>query len=83
MRNCILKSSVEPLQCPTLRSNAKKVKFTPEQNNAVERKYERPAAMSLPNIHIFIIEVIILNNHNIIILITNFCVLTHFFVMGI
>ena len=23
----------------------------PEQNNAVERKYERSAAMSLPNIH--------------------------------
>ena len=26
--------------------------ITPEQNNAVERKYERPAAMSLLNIYI-------------------------------
>ena len=26
---CVLKSSVEPLQCPTVRSNAKKVKLYP------------------------------------------------------
>ena len=81
---CIFKSPVEPLQCHTLRSSAKKVKnYTPEQNNAVERKYERPTVIQLLNICVFMIETIISNNHNIIIFITNFCVQTHFFVMDI
>ena len=68
--NVTMKSSVEPLQCPTLHPNTKKVKFTPLTKSAVERKYKRPTAILLLNIFVFIIEIIISNNHNIIIIIT-------------
>lgn len=56
---------------PYIASKYQKGKInTPLTKSAVERKYKRPTAILLLNIFVFIIEIIISNNHNIIIIIT-------------